>query len=59
LGINPKHFSISGSQATALRHINHGPANSGGAKNAEQLRAVFERFDLLRLIQEDDAKQRP
>lgn len=56
LGINPKHFSISGSQATALRHINHGPANSGGAKNAEQLRAVFARFDLYRLIREDESR---
>jgi hypothetical protein len=52
LGINPKHYSISGSQASALRHINH-----GNGKNAEQLRSVFQRFDLLRLIRDDEAKQ--
>jgi hypothetical protein len=51
LGINPKHFSISGSQTTALRHINHGTG-----KNAEQLRAVFARFDLLRLIREGESR---
>ncbi|MFA1624373.1 glycosyltransferase [Rhizobium mongolense] len=45
LGINPRHFSVVSSQATALRHINHG----GNGNIAQTINAFryFRIFDLL------------
>lgn len=41
LGINPKHHCVTGSQAEALRHDNHGEQ-----QNVLQMRQVFEALDL-------------
>ncbi|WP_313603895.1 glycosyltransferase family 2 protein [Rhizobium sp.] len=45
LGINPRHFSVVASQATALRHINHG-GNGNIAQTINTFR-YFRLFDLL------------
>jgi len=49
LGINPRHYCISGSQVSALRH-----ENQENRKNGEQLRAVFSAFNLYELIRKGD-----
>jgi hypothetical protein len=51
LGIRPSHHVLRGSQGNALRHVNHDPDEpTGGGENARQLRAVFDHFDLHRLL---------
>lgn len=45
LGINPSHHSITGSQAEALRHHNHGEN-----MNNKQMLAVFDRLDLYKYL---------
>lgn len=45
LGINPVHHSLIGTQQIALRHDNHGLN-----QNEQQMRAVFEYFDLYKII---------
>lgn len=41
LGINPRHFSVNGTQNVALRHANH-----AGGSNRTQMKNVFHYFDL-------------
>jgi hypothetical protein len=43
LGIRPKLHNVRGSQATALRHLNHDASKN---HNRQQMRAVFAEFDL-------------
>ena len=45
LGINPVHHSLVGTQQIALRHDNHGLN-----QNEKQMRAVFDYFDLYKLV---------
>lgn len=54
LGVQPSHHSLRGSQGDALRHLNHdGAADAAGGEGTRQLRAVFDHFDLHRLVRED------
>lgn len=45
LGVNPIHHSLIGTQQDALRHHNHGLN-----QNEQQMRAVFEYFDLYKIV---------
>lgn len=45
LGINPVHHSLVGTQQVALRHDNHGLN-----QNEQQMRAVFDYFDLYKFV---------
>nr|WP_298891810.1 glycosyltransferase family A protein [uncultured Acinetobacter sp.] len=45
LGINPVHHSLTGTQLVALRHDNHGLS-----QNEQQMRAVFDYFNLYKLL---------
>ncbi len=45
LGINPVHHSLVGTQQVALRHDNHGLN-----QNEQQMRAVFDYFDLYQFV---------
>ena len=48
LGINPRHYSVLGSQSVALRHHNH-----AGGSNLAQIRNIFRFFDLYPMISEE------
>ena len=45
LGMVPGHHVLRGSQSSALRHVNH-----DNGRNATQMKAVFDHFDLHRLL---------
>jgi poly(ribitol-phosphate) beta-N-acetylglucosaminyltransferase len=45
LGIDPAHHTVRGTQARALRHVNH-----VGDRNAAQMRAVFDAYDLHKIV---------
>lgn len=49
LGHTPRHHSLRGSQAVALRHRNHGSLRS---RSASQIRAAFSHFDLYGRLRE-------
>jgi hypothetical protein len=49
LGINPRHYCVSGSQVSALRHTNQEDKQSG-----RQLKAVFAAFELRALIRKGE-----